>query len=119
MLLLWALRMPAKRSRSIFLVGFMGSGKSTVARSWALHLGRPFHDLDDDIERREGSKIAEIFDTKGEEVFRTAETEALKARVSTDEPLVVSLGGGAFLSDTNFDIVRENGISIWLDCPFS
>jgi shikimate kinase len=114
-----ASRMHPKHSRSIFLVGFMGSGKSTVGRDLAARLGWQFHDLDDDIERREQTKIAAIFDTRGEEAFRLAETDALVARIreTKGQPRVISLGGGAFLSDTNFNLVRENGVSIWLDCP--
>jgi shikimate kinase len=111
-----------KRTPGIFLVGFMGSGKSTVGRALAAELGWGFADLDEDIEKREGIAIGQIFDTRGEAEFRKAETAALQERVRLIErgkPFVVALGGGAFLSDENFAIVANNGVSVWLDCPFS
>jgi shikimate kinase len=111
-----------KRTPGIFLVGFMGSGKSTVGRALAAELGWGFADLDEDIERREGMRITQIFDTRGEAEFRQAETAALRERVRLIEggrPCVVALGGGAFLSDENFQMVENNGVSVWLDCPFS
>jgi shikimate kinase len=110
-----------KRTPGIFLVGFMGSGKSTVGRALAEELGWGFVDLDEDIEQREGMPIPQIFDTRGEAAFRRAETEALKERVRSVEsgkPYVIALGGGAFLSAANFEMVSNNGVSVWLDCPF-
>ena len=110
-----------KRTPGFFLVGFMGSGKSTVGRALAEELGWGFVDLDQDIEQREGMPIPQIFDTRGEAAFRQAETEALKERVRSVEsgkPYVIALGGGAFLSDANFEMVSNNGVSVWLDCPF-
>jgi len=111
-----------KRTPGIFLVGFMGSGKSTVGRALAEELGWGFADLDEDIEKREGMSVSQIFDTRGEAEFRKAETAALQERVRSIErgkPCVIALGGGAFLSEANFQIVSNNGISVWLDCPFS
>ncbi len=111
-----------KRTPGIFLVGFMGSGKSTVGRALAEELGWGFADLDEDIEKREGMSISQIFDTRGEAEFRQAETAALQERVRLIErgkPCVIALGGGAFLSEENFEIVSNNGVSVWLDCPFS
>jgi len=111
-----------KRTPGIFLVGFMGSGKSTVGRALAEELGWGFADLDEDIEKREGMSVSQIFDTRGEAGFRMAETAALQERIHSIErgkPCVIALGGGAFLSDTNFEIVSNNGVSVWLDCPFS
>jgi shikimate kinase len=109
-----------KRTPGIFLVGFMGCGKSTVGLSLAHELGWHFLDLDEEIERAEGSTIVEIFDARGEEEFRRMESAALARCVRTvqhGKPHIVSLGGGAFLSDENFRLVSENGVSIWLDCP--
>ncbi|MBZ5674678.1 MAG: shikimate kinase [Acidobacteriia bacterium] len=111
-----------KRTPGIFLVGFMGSGKSTVGRALAEELGWGFADLDEDIEKHEGMSISRIFETRGESEFRKAETAALRERVRSIErgkPCVVALGGGAFLSEENFEIVSNNGVSVWLDCPFS
>jgi shikimate kinase len=111
-----------KRTPGIFLVGFMGCGKSTVGRSLAHELGWHFLDLDEEIERAAGSTIAEIFDTRGEEEFRRLESAALARcvrAVQHGKPHIVSLGGGAFLSDENFRLVSQNGVSIWLDCPLA
>jgi shikimate kinase len=111
-----------KRTPGIFLVGFMGSGKSTVGRALAEELGWGFADLDEDIEKREGMSINRIFDTRGEAEFRKAETAALRKQARSVErgrPCVIALGGGAFLNQENFEIVSNNGVSIWLDCPFS
>ncbi len=109
-----------KRTPGIYLVGFMGSGKSTVGRALADHLGWNFIDLDDQIEQREGSTISELFDTRGEDEFRTAESAALREQVREVErgrPRIVALGGGAFQSEQNREMVRNNGVSVWLDCP--
>src|SRR5689334_20963185 len=111
-----------KRTPGIFLVGFMGSGKSTVGRALADELGWEYADLDEDIERREGMTISEIFSQRGEPAFRQCETAALRERVRSvicGKPYVIALGGGAFLSEENFEMVSNNGVSVWLDCPFS
>lgn len=111
-----------KRTPGIYLVGFMGCGKSTVGRALADQLGWGFADLDEDTEWKAGITIAEIFDTRGESVFREIETERLRERVRTVQmgrPQVIALGGGAFLSEENYDLVSNHGVSVWLDCPFS
>ncbi len=104
-------------SNSIYLVGFMGSGKSTVGRRLAEELGWPFVDLDDDIEAAAGRTIADIFSNDGEQAFRDAEHAALRARVSGVDA-VVALGGGAFTFARNRDVMKGAGKSVWLDCPF-
>ncbi len=111
-----------KRTPAIYLVGFMGCGKSTVGRALADELGWSFIDLDEEIERREAATIASILDTRGELVFRELETAALRERVHNVQmgrPQVVSLGGGAFLSVENLELAANNGVTVWLDCPFS
>jgi shikimate kinase len=111
-----------KRTPGIYLAGFMGSGKSTVGRHLAHHLGWSFFDLDHEIERAEGCTIAEIFASRGEEEFRRIETEMLRQHVSWIErgrPSVVALGGGAFAQEANRMLLEDHGISIWLDCPFA
>src|SRR5438309_165856 len=111
-----------KRAPGIYLVGFMGCGKSTVGSALADELGWSFHDLDAEIEQREKTSITEIFDTHGEAAFRDAETAALRERVRTVQsgrPQVISLGGGAFLSEENYELVSNNGVTVWLDCEFS
>jgi shikimate kinase len=111
-----------KRTPAIYLVGFMGCGKSTVGRALAEELGWSFVDLDAEIEEREGTTIADIFDARGESIFREIETASLRERVRTVQygrPQVISLGGGAFLNEENFEMASNNGITVWLDCPFS
>jgi shikimate kinase len=111
-----------KRTPGIFLVGFMGAGKSTIGRALADELGWTFIDLDEEIEKRERTSIAEIFDQRGEDDFRRIEAVLLQERVrnvQSGRPQVVSLGGGAFLSQENFELVSNNGVTIWLDCAFS
>jgi shikimate kinase len=109
-----------KRTPGIFLVGFMGCGKSTVGRALAGELGWSFFDLDDEIERREGLPIAEIFEMRGEAAFREVETAALRERITAVErgrPQVISLGGGTFLTPENFDLISNHGVTVWLDVP--
>jgi shikimate kinase len=111
-----------KRTPAIYLVGFMGSGKSTVGRALAGELGWTFVDLDEEIERRQGVSISELFDTQGEAAFREIERAALREHVRAVQmgrPQVISLGGGAFLADENCQLATNNGVTVWLDCPFS
>jgi len=110
-----------KRTPGLYLVGFMGSGKSAVGRLLADELGWSFADIDEDIEQAQGLPIAEIFDTRGEEEFRRIEQETLRKRVRDVEcgkPMVVALGGGAFIDPANRKLLEERGVTIWLDCPF-
>jgi shikimate kinase len=111
-----------KRTPGIFLAGFMGSGKSTVGHALAHELGWSFRDLDQDIEDAEGATIPEIFDQRGEPEFRRLESEALRRcvrMIQHGRPQVVALGGGAFLSEENYQLVSHNGVAIWLDCPLA
>lgn len=109
-----------KRTPGIYLVGFMGSGKSTVGAILAERLGWSFIDLDAEIERAEGTTISEIFAARGESAFRALETEAIRRLVAQVEcgcPAVVALGGGAFVSARNRELLEEHGVTVWLDCP--
>lgn len=101
----------------IFLVGFMGSGKTTIGRLLARRLGRPFIDLDERIVERTGQSISQIFAERGEAAFRKLETELINEVIGEPEA-VISLGGGAFVSEANRRVIQANGVSIWLDCPF-
>jgi shikimate kinase len=110
-----------KRTPGIYLVGFMGSGKSTIGRLLAERIGWPFVDLDAEIEAAEGMRILEIFKTLGEAEFRQLEREKMRQHVRAIEcgrPAVLALGGGAIVSPENYALVENNGVVIWLDCPF-
>ncbi len=110
-----------KRTPGIYLVGFMGSGKSTVGRELARRMGWSFFDLDDEIETAEDMAISSIFETRGEEEFRRIEAAMLRRHVSWIEsgrPAVVALGGGAFVAEANRELLLENGVAVWLDCPW-
>jgi shikimate kinase len=109
-----------KLSPAIYLVGFMGCGKSIVGRALADELGWSFIDLDEDIEKRAGASIADVFDIQGEANFRALESEALKNRVQiarAGQPQVISLGGGAFTIEENIELVLNHGVTVWLDAP--
>ena len=98
----------------LLLVGMMGAGKSTVARLLADRLGWPVVDTDEIIEGWAGASVAEIFDHDGEAVFRAAEAKAIAELEQAEEPLVVSVGGGAVVSDANRRALRAAGTVVWL-----
>jgi len=105
------------RQKLIYLVGFMGTGKSSVGTLLAQQMGWPFVDLDTIIEAGQGASIREIFERAGEAFFRQLEHAAL-VEVSKKEPAVIALGGGTFAQKSNFDLIRQTrGVTIWLDCP--
>jgi len=108
-----------KRTPGLFLVGFMASGKSTVGPVLAAQLGWRFSDLDIEIEAEQQTTIARIFAAGGEAAFRALETEAIRRKIrqiQAGHPYVIALGGGAFLQPNNWELVKNNGITIWLDC---
>jgi shikimate kinase len=100
----------------IYLVGFMGAGKSTIGPLLARQLNWSFCDLDVEIEKQQGCPIREIFTTGGEATFREMETAALR-QWAGEPSLVIALGGGAFIGEANRQIVQQSGLSIFLDCP--
>ncbi len=101
----------------IYLAGFMGSGKSTVGLLLARQLHRPFYDLDDLIEKGQKMKIVEIFDSKGEPFFRKLESRLLTQGKKLP-PSVIALGGGAFVRDSNREVMEKIGVTVWLKIPF-
>ncbi len=109
--------MSRHRRKLIYLLGFMGSGKSTVGALLARELDWPFIDLDTTIEAGQGSTIREIFERAGEAFFRQIERAAL-TEASKTQPAVIALGGGTFAQKPNLEFIRETGgATVWLDCP--
>jgi shikimate kinase len=105
-----------RRSSIIYIVGFMGTGKSSVGLRLAENLGWTFCDLDTEIERAAGQTVSEIFRNRGEADFRRLESDELR-RVSARSSAVVALGGGAFCSEENRRVTAATGTSVWLDAP--
>ncbi len=103
-------------AKHIYIVGFMGSGKSTIGPVLASKMDRPFYDLDDLIEEEQERTISEIFESQGETHFRKLESDAL-VRNQPSELCVMALGGGTFVSDVNRDYVSKHGTSVWLKIP--
>lgn len=102
----------------IFLVGFFGSGKSSVGHELARLLGCPFYDTDRLVEKMAGCSIEQIFRQEGEGAFRRLEWEALCA-LSGQEPGVVATGGAIFLSRPHRQLLFRLGVSVWLDAPLA
>jgi shikimate kinase len=105
---------------TVFLVGFMGAGKTSVGRALSRRLGLRFEDLDDRIQNREGKTIAQIFRESGETGFRKAETAALRELLGElrRSPGVVALGGGAFVQPHHVTLIEDAEVrSVFLDAP--
>jgi shikimate kinase len=102
----------------IYLVGFMGSGKSTVARALASKLRWQAEDIDDLIEKRERRTIAEIFAKQGEPYFRSVERDMLKL-VQPIRHVIVATGGGTFADPENRALINIDGVSVWIDLPLA
>jgi shikimate kinase len=100
-------------SNIIYIIGFMGSGKSTTGKKLASLLGWSFIDLDKRIEEHTGKTISEIFSQHGESFFRNLETEILK-NLKSEINTVVSTGGGTPCQDDNMDYMLETGLTIYL-----
>jgi len=98
----------------------MGCGKSAVARELARRLNTVMIDLDDEITAREGQTPAQLINEAGERAFRTIETNTLRELLQTSAADVIALGGGAWIESANRDLIElYNGVSVWLDAPFS
>lgn len=98
----------------IFLIGFMGSGKSTVGRQLAAQLQYHFIDLDTLIEQQEKATIAQLFASKGESYFREQEASHLRSVVK-HERVVVATGGGCPCYHDNMDWMNQHGVTVYLE----
>ena len=106
--------MPERPTR-VVLVGFMGSGKTSVGRVLARRLGYGFEDMDRRIEERTGRAVADIFREEGEEAFREMEREEAQALTSLPQR-VVATGGGAFTRPATRALLQEGALTVWLRC---
>ena len=95
---------------NIYLIGMMGSGKSTLGKTLSEKIQKSFIDLDSEIEKAAGKFISEIFDIDGEEQFRKMESKQLKQYSES----IVACGGGIVLKDENREFINENGVTILL-----
>lgn len=105
--------MKRRAADNIFLIGPMGSGKSTVGRALAKRLGWTFVDTDRIIERTAGADISRIFEQNGEPFFRKLEEKAVR-RASQRRERVISIGGGAVLSLANRRVIARRGVAVYL-----
>lgn len=101
----------------LFFIGFLGAGKSTLARNLGKMFNRRYVDTDRLVERRQGRSIAAIFENEGEGGFRYHETEALRS-LAAERSLLVSCGGGVVETPCNIGLMHEMGYVVYLDGDF-
>lgn len=102
-------------SKKIFLIGFMGSGKTTIGKKLATKLKLPFIDLDEAIVRQEKKSIVEIFECYGEDYFRIQEKKMLAHIIKSNEAFVLATGGGTPCFFDNMDVMNQTGITFYLN----
>lgn len=102
--------------KRVYLVGFMGSGKSAIGKRLGTLLNLPFYDMDTEIAERTGMTIPQIFESYGEEGFRDMETEFL--RNFQDEYCIIATGGGVVMREENRKIMRKTGLVFFLNSTF-
>lgn len=98
---------------NLYFIGYRGSGKTTVARLVAQRLGRMAIDADEELERRAGRSVSEIFRSDGEPAFRDLESQCL-ADLGARQDLIASLGGGVVLREANRQLLATTGKTVWL-----
>ena len=103
-----------KLKKNLVLLGMMGSGKSTIGYLLSKNLNLEFYDIDSIIEKQDGRKISEIFNTEGEVFFRKLE-EKVSIKILKLRYKVISLGGGAFVNENIRKEVLSNNVSFWLN----
>ena len=105
--------------KRIVFTGFMGCGKSKIAREIARRLNVAMVDLDERITEREGRSPAQLIVEDGEPAFRAVETETLRDVLESGDANVISLGGGAWIQEANRALIEHYGcLSVWLDATF-
>lgn len=104
--------------RHIFLVGFMGSGKSTIGKELSALLSMPFWDTDQEIEKEAGTSVSEIFEQKGEPAFRAMERTILLTLVNREVPSIIATGGGMYTSAENRQVIEASGTSFYIKRSF-
>jgi shikimate kinase len=102
----------------IYLVGFMGAGKTTVGRELASRVDAPFFDLDEIIESAEKLSIKDIFAQHGEPYFRKRERDLLRSTRYLENG-VIATGGGTFTFDENIQFIQSEGLSVYLSAPYA
>lgn len=98
----------------LYLVGYRGSGKTTLAKALSVRLGLPWFDSDIEVERADGITIREIFEKHGETGFRDREVAAIE-RLSQQPASIIALGGGAILRPKNRQTIQRTGVCVWLN----
>jgi shikimate kinase len=98
----------------VLLVGMMGAGKTTVGRSLAQRFGWPYLDSDEEVRRRTGKTVPQIFADEGEAAFRAQESAVLAEACASTHPVVVSVAGGAVLDPRNRELLGASGLVVWL-----
>ena len=106
------------RADKLYLVGFMGAGKTTVARALGRRIGWRVEDIDDRIEARERRTVSAIFAREGESYFRQAERAVLDELIA-ERNVVIATGGGTFVDPDNRAVMLSDGAVAWLDVPLS
>ncbi|QUG42093.1 shikimate kinase [Psychrobacillus sp. INOP01] len=100
----------------VYLVGFMGSGKSAIGRRLSFFLKMPYYDMDKEIVRLQNRTIPEIFEQEGEAYFRKVETDFLEN--FRNESCIISTGGGVAMNEKNIEVMRRTGLVLYLDATF-
>lgn len=103
-----------KKAEQVILIGFMGSGKSSIGIKLSYRLKRTLLDTDKQIERKQGKSISEIFAQDGETAFRQMETAYLQELLSTGEQQIISTGGGTPLREENRALLKQLGVVFYL-----
>jgi shikimate kinase len=101
----------------IFLIGFMGAGKTHWGRELSRKLNLPFFDLDEQVVSREDKSISDIFSEKGEEYFRLLEKETLHIITESHDSFIMACGGGSPCYFNNLDYMNQAGTTVWINTP--